>query len=416
MKKLVLLLIIVLMQPAYSQWEACSNGISEQAVMTLTAHNNILYAGTCSGGVFISTDFGQTWEQKNFGIDYFNGILNFAFDSDSVYVGTQGGLYLSSNGCESWEKISSRFYDKNLLIYGLHVSGQNIYTSAGLMRFFISRDKGITWTTNKAMSRIDDFLEYESYLFAASNVGVYRSDDSGKSWKKYYDGVVYSDRVDNLYLFKNAIFGGSEQGRIYKTINYGENWETIYENQNSHEIADIFVNDDFIFAGLFTNTYNDTVEFPVTGGVIISTNNGISWVDVNKGFGDNPIGISSFVVLGEYIYAGTIQKKFSEGASCNGSGKGVFRAKLSDFGLSDVGEDRQASEEVSIFPNPAADILNINLSNFTGIEPIEIYNLLGNKVLEQVPQSSNVSVSIESLPAGAYMLRCGTRSKMFLKE
>jgi len=59
------------------------------------------------------------------------------------------------------------------------------------------------------------------------------------------------------------------------------------------------------------------------GVVIMSSDNGDSWVEKNEGL-NNP-GIFSFTIHGDYIFAADIFY-------------GIFRAKLSDFGITEVRE------------------------------------------------------------------------------
>jgi hypothetical protein len=50
--------------------------------------------------------------------------------------------------------------------------------------------------------------------------------------------------------------------------------------------------------------------------------------------------------LNDYIYAGSYYG-------------GVYRAKLSDFGITDVPEIIPPNDEITIFPNPATNQINI---------------------------------------------------------
>lgn len=60
-------------------------------------------------------------------------------------------------------------------------------------------------------------------------------------------------------------------------------------------------------------------------------------------------------------------------------------------------------EGFSIYPNPAKDVLN--LKALDNINEISIYNLLGQEVERQSPNSLNTEVTISDLPTGVYVVK-----------
>ncbi|WP_299764953.1 T9SS type A sorting domain-containing protein [uncultured Dokdonia sp.] len=59
-------------------------------------------------------------------------------------------------------------------------------------------------------------------------------------------------------------------------------------------------------------------------------------------------------------------------------------------------------EGFSFFPNPVEDILNINATQ--SIEQVVIYNITGQKVVEQEVNATNTQLSIGRLPTGIYLM------------
>jgi hypothetical protein len=111
--------------------------------------------------------------------------------------------------------------------------------------------------------------------------------------------------------------------------------------------------------------------------------------------------ITALLINDKYIFAGT-------------NGRGIFRAKLSDFGITDVKENT-TKQVIIIYPNPASDFLYINSSNIIGKE-ISIYDILGNKLMLVKTESTETRLNVESLPRGVYLIRIGEQTKMFVKE
>lgn len=63
-------------------------------------------------------------------------------------------------------------------------------------------------------------------------------------------------------------------------------------------------------------------------------------------------------------------------------------------------------QSISIYPNPAKDILNI--SSDEAVASIELYNMLGEKVLSTHGVANDTYIDVSSLSNGAYILKIRT--------
>jgi hypothetical protein len=73
---------------------------------------------------------------------------------------------------------------------------------------------------------------------------------------------------------------------------------------------------------------------------------------------------------------------------------------------SNLGTKQFNSDTVTVYPNPAKDILSVASANDLELTDVSIYNIAGQKVLNS-NQSQNINVS--SLANGAYFLRATTK-------
>lgn len=80
---------------------------------------------------------------------------------------------------------------------------------------------------------------------------------------------------------------------------------------------------------------------------------------------------------------------------------------------STVGVKEGGNMKFSIYPNPTTDILYIN-SHLKG--EIELFNIAGNKVLEQNKNNPQTVLDISSLPSGVYFLHLGNRIQKIIKN
>jgi photosystem II stability/assembly factor-like uncharacterized protein len=160
-------------------------------------------------GVFKSLDGGKTWEQK---VDIKGGglidsvkISSMKMDlqnNNILYLGTTAnGLYKSSNGADSWEKIidENEILAPNAAIYDIAVERGNsniIYIA----------------TLNNGYGEL------------------LKTEDGGKKWNKSHIIDKLGEPVTSVEIdpiFKNIIYTGTNQGGLLKSENRGETWTTL---------------------------------------------------------------------------------------------------------------------------------------------------------------------------------------------
>ncbi|MEM1178655.1 MAG: hypothetical protein AAGM22_09950 [Acidobacteriota bacterium] len=173
-------------------------------------------------GVYKSLDGGATWKNVGLGESEHIGMITIdPRDSDTVYVAAQGplwsaggdrGLYKTTDGGESWEKILEISEntgisevlqdprDPDTLYAVAYQRRRHVWTlinggpEAGLHK---STDGGETWRKIKgglpqgdvgriglAISPADPDVVYAIVEASGKDQGVYRSKDRGETWKK----------------------------------------------------------------------------------------------------------------------------------------------------------------------------------------------------------------------------------------
>ena len=119
-------------------WYQVNNGLTDSTdstVEVLAFSDTLLYAGTYSDGIYVSSNYGETWAQTSMKYAYTYSI--FTYDG-TVFVANGGGGFYSTNNGVSWNRIDSDlvtpYYSPSIKVFT--VCGENLFvgTSAGLWR------------------------------------------------------------------------------------------------------------------------------------------------------------------------------------------------------------------------------------------------------------------------------------------
>lgn len=167
--------------------------------------DGLLLAGTLEDGVFSSADRGARWQAWNFGLFDLNVLclaLSPAWTQDeTVYAGTETGLYRSTNGGRAWRHSAFPTELAPALSIACFEDGDSTHLlvgseNNGLLR---SCDQGDSWeqvgdgVVSGAVNQLHAAPEADGglALYALTNDGVSCSDDCGRSWTELI-------RVDGL--------------------------------------------------------------------------------------------------------------------------------------------------------------------------------------------------------------------------
>ncbi len=203
-------------------------------------------------GVFKSIDRGRTWEHK---IDVIDGslidgikILSMKMDpqdNNILYLGTTAnGLYKSSNGADSWEKIvdENKIFSAKATVYDIAIEEKNpniIYIATlnnGRGELLKTEDGGKSWV--------------ESHIISERNKPVYTVEIDPKS--------------------QNLIYIGTAQAGFLKSEDRGKEWESVTWFNAGVAVKDILID--------FWN--NNGIILRLSTGLVKSTDKGNEWKDL----------------------------------------------------------------------------------------------------------------------------------------
>lgn len=239
-------------------------------------------------------------------------------------------------------------------IYGIKVNQNNsneVLVTVG-NRLFKTTNSGTSWTEitaglqgltlqNITLSLVQNPLNANQYTMAASN-GIYTSLDAGNTWSKIYDGMV--NKVEHSTKQNGQIIG-------------------------------------------ITNTYLTTLPK-----VIYTSNGGTNWQERTA---SNYFNTTVIDGTARFVDATTAEVYLTTNSL------GILKDVISftNLGTSNPGI---VKDDISIYPNPAQDVINIKLGKNATKFKVTIYSTAGQLVLTSENKSS---IDISGLAIGVYLLK-----------
>ena len=249
-------------------------------ILVLTQEGNTLYACT-NGGLFYSTNGGDSWQQLTPFQDEF-GISGVAIIDDTLYIGriSQESVFFSNDNGKSWEQIDSGLTDRDgprLFAIGTTLFAQ--------MRHHVFRLKAgedswtkLTledpWTKTTIESDITKFAVSGKTVYAATaDGGLFRSTDTGNFWRSIKPKLMQHFNGE-LAVVGDTIFcvdSGSVNGQVFRSTDAGNSWTMYTTNLINQTILSVeALSEQTLYAGTFD-------------GVFRSTDSGESWTKINTG-------------------------------------------------------------------------------------------------------------------------------------
>ena len=288
-----------------TSWTAINDAASSLSVTCIVQNplkTNEIYYGTgevraasqgVSGeGIFKSTDGGLTFTQLpstigNGEMRLCNYMAHSPTDSNTVYVGTASGVWVSANGGTTWAKILTGA--SNGVIP--HPNGQTLATVQGVAAtsgiFKATTGSNFVKITNptfptasvgriliancKAFPNVVYAMFFNSDYSAEGNLGIFKSSDFGTNWRRMDTDSTLNRAVGTTYQAYCQVFGVHPSdtnrlvlGALYmkKSLDGGLTYQSLnYGHSDNHTFVNIENSDNILIGsdgGVHKTTWGNT--------------------------------------------------------------------------------------------------------------------------------------------------------------
>lgn len=391
MRRQLLLVITVLtiVTNVHAQWIKIFTGsVEERTSIGVFPDGALIIAGV--NFLSYTEDGGDTWEF--FTLDFFTDVRSLSvFGDSSIFMITSGNkLWKTTDRCATLNYYPVGFEGIIGLMAIDFPSADTGYIAGNSNTIFKSVDGGITWDTILDEATGESF--YDIHFFDSNHGitcdydGTFRiTYDGGDNWETVLS--PFTNPIYDIEFISDSVgYACTSNGEICKTSDQGENWVSLKSGSGSTK-AVCFSNEQ---EGMIAN--ND-------GHYYFTIDSGETW---------------EYSLSGVDFFQDVLDIQFDGGyyyASC--SNGDIFKTPSP---LIPLLVQTQMPDEIALYPNPAADFLNVQFDETKGWDEIIIYDSYGRLVIQQFVQP-DIAVSINMLPNGLYFSkltgRNGNSSKQF---
>lgn len=311
-------------------------------------------AELCQGltSIYKTVDGGQTWTETGFGGTY--GISMYFLNENNGYYsffpGAGNDSYLMKNG-------SAMFTTK---------------------KYILTKDNYQYPNNTTKIKFINDSTGFIICKDTLDNAVILKTTNFGNNWSE--KKLLNNNSFKDIYFISDSVgFVIGTNGYVLKTNDYGNNWESI--NSNTSNCLNSI---DFS---------NDSIGYIVgnSGELLKTLNQGLTW-------NSETFSNSTDLIYVRTFYGGNIYINDNQGNLYSNNTSSIANQNTSD--------------DISIYPNPTKDLINVLISPSVRNYKIILYSIQGEKILT----TNENLINLGNMNSGVYLITVMTDNQIYKEK
>jgi len=163
-------------------------------------------------------------------------VNKFIRDGDDIYASSDQGVFKTTFAGTGWTALNTGL--TKTIIRGTDISGSKMIAVHFSGEFFVSSDKGVTWTqattvpiTGSSKLAKDAIISGNNFI-VGSVQGIYLSTDNGSTWTKITNGLTSVNEIFKFHKTYGKIFVATDYG-VKMSVDDGLTWTSIGNDYSS---------------------------------------------------------------------------------------------------------------------------------------------------------------------------------------
>jgi photosystem II stability/assembly factor-like uncharacterized protein len=235
-------------------------GRQVRALTVWRGNSQVVAAGTDTG-VYLSLDGGSTWSRISAtDNDHLQPIVSLAFDPkspDTIYAGTPHLPWITTDGGTTWRPAHTGFLnDSDILSLAVDRNRPRRVFAAACNGVYRSLDSGTTWTRLVSAGNLRTYMivqdpQFENVWFAATSGGLIRSLNGGSTWQKLSSIPPRSIAFDWSRL--EQLFLATDTG-VRRSDDYGKTWRDTNNGLSNLRLSSLMMLDGTLYTTILNHS------------------------------------------------------------------------------------------------------------------------------------------------------------------
>ena len=293
-------------------WQKINSPSSDYLTCITTINSKTLMVVGLNGIILKSIDGGNSWVKKQSGVIIQLNSVKFISSKIGYIAGNNGLILMTKDGGETWKSIyTGSLKNMNDL---LMIDSNNVY-AAGVEGVFKNSDFEYLSKNNNTATLLDIKMFDKNNGIAVGQIGnILVTHTNGLNWSFV---SIMNENINSLKIINsNTAICVGDKGAIFKSVDSGDSWKQMNFTDKTQSLRDVYVLNKNIFFSISLN-----------GNVYKSIDAGLNWIKINSK--SIPISYSIYFMDEQVGYAagGLIYKTIDGGITWNYNSTGMSNDK-----------------------------------------------------------------------------------------